>query len=412
MVNKNTIIFKVSEFPHTSETFIISQVITAIGLGYKVHILVHNKLDFNTSLHKELLLKYNLEDKIIYDKVVIPENKTLRFLKIFYLFISNLSSLKSILNFYKFQKEKSFSWIFYWNFYKQFNSFNTIFHIQYGNNKYPIDVLKAKCNYKAKVITTFHGHDAFFPMYGYIPNDGYYDFLFKSADIITVNTKYLANKVEELGCPINKLQIIPVGVDTNYFSATNKVQHTHSILKLINVGRLDPVKGHKHLIEIVYQIVKKGVQVHLNIVGDGEERKILEQLIQRYNLSENVKLVGKKTQSQIKEMYLLSDLYVFAAVPLSDGRRETQGLATLEAQACGLPVLAYNSGGVKYTIKENVTGFLFDEFEIKKVVEKLLFLNENRIVIQEMSNNCFKFVKENFSQNVINEKWSKIYSNL
>ena len=42
----------------------------------------------------------------------------------------------------------------------------------------------------------------------------------------------------------------------------------------------------------------------------------------------------------------------------------------------------------------------------------LLFLNENRNVIQEMSNNCYKFVEENYSQKVINEKWSSIYSNL
>jgi colanic acid/amylovoran biosynthesis glycosyltransferase len=410
--NKKKIIFKISEFPHVSETFIIAQIITAITLNYDVIILVNKVLNFKQSLHEDLLLKYKLNELIVLEDVNIPNNKIIRFLKIFYLFIANLSSVKSILNFYKFQKEKSFSWIFYWVFYKKFNNSNTIFHIQYGNNKFPLDVLKARCNFKAKVITTFHGHDAFFPMHGHIPNDGYYDFLFESADVITANTKYLAKKIENLNCPTNKLEIVPVGVDTTYFNDSNKVKSNNPILKLINVGRLDPVKGHKYLIEIVNQIIKRGIKINLSIIGEGEERSHLEELIHNYNLSENVKLVGKKTQSEIKELYLNSDLYVFAAVPLPDGRRETQGLATLEAQACGLPVMAYNSGGVKYTIKENVTGFLFDEFEIEKVVEKLLFLNENRAIIQEMSNNCHKFVDENFSQNVINEKWSSIYSKL
>jgi colanic acid/amylovoran biosynthesis glycosyltransferase len=410
--NKKKIVFKINEFPHVSETFIIAQIITAIQLNYQVVILVKKVLSFKQSLHEDILLKHKLNEFIVLEDVKIPKIKIFRFLKIFYLFILNIGNLKSILSFYKFQKEKSFSWIFYWDFYKQFNNTNTIFHIQYGNNKFPIDVLKAKCNFKANVITTFHGHDAFFPMHGYIPNDGYYDLLFESADVITANTKYLANKIEQLDCPSSKLKIVPVGVDTTYFNAINKVQNTNPILKLINVGRLDPVKGHKYLIEIVNQIVKRGINIHLCVVGEGEERKNLELLIQKYNLSESIKLVGKKTQSEIKEMYLNSDLYVFAAVPLPDGRRETQGLATLEAQACGLPVIAYNSGGVRYTIKEDVTGFLFDEFEIKAVVEKLLFLNENRSVIQEMSNNCYKFVDENFSQNSINEKWSSIYSNL
>lgn len=410
--NKKRIVFKIGEFPHVSETFIIAQIITAIKLNYEVVILVTKVLDFKQSLHEEILLKHKLNELIVVEDVKVPKIKIIRFLKIFYLFILNIGNLKSILNFYKFQKEKSFSWIFYWEFYNQFNDLNDIFHIQYGNNKFPIDVLKSKCNFKAKVITTFHGHDAFFPMHGYIPNNGYYEFLFESVDIITANTKYLADKIEQLGCPINKLKIVPVGVDTDYFNSSNKVKNTNSILKLINVGRLDPVKGHKYLIEIVNKILKKGVAVHLDIVGDGEERSNLEQLITEYNLSESVKLVGKKTQSEIKGMYLNSDLYVFAAVPLPDGRRETQGLATLEAQACGLPVIAYDSGGVKYTINENITGYLFEEFEIDKVVEKLLFLNENRAIIQEMSDNCYKFVEENYCQKVINEKWSSIYSNL
>lgn len=410
--NKKKIIFKISEFPHVSETFIIAQIITAIQLNYRVTILVNRVLDFKQSLHEEILLKHNLKDLIVVEDVKIPKNKVSRFFKIFFLLISNLSHLKNILNFYKFQKEKSFSWIFYWKFYQQFNNSNTIFHIQYGNNKSPLDVLKAKCNFKAKVITTFHGHDAFFPMHGHIPNDGYYDLLFESADVISANTNYLADKIENLGCSSEKLKIIPVGVDTDYFNLIHRVQNTSSTLQLINVGRLDPVKGHRYLIEIVHEIVKKGIDIHLSIVGDGAERSNLEQLIQNYNLSEKVKLVGKKTQAEIKEMYLHSDLYVFAAVPLPDGRRETQGLATLEAQACGLPVIAYDSGGVKYTIRENETGFIFDEFEIDKVVEKLLFLNENRAVIQEMSDNCFTFVDENFSQKVINEKWFSIYSNL
>lgn len=410
--NKKKIIFKISEFPHVSETFIIAQIITAIKLNYEVVILVNKVLNFKQSLHEDILLKHKLNELIILEEVKIPKIKIIRFFKIFYLFILNISSLKNILNFYKFQKEKSFSWIFYWDFYNQFNNSNTIFHIQYGNNKFPIDTLKSKCNFKAKVITTFHGHDAFFPMHGHIPNDRYYEFLFNSADIITANTKYLATKIEQLGCPSDKLKIVPVGVDTDYFNPSNKGKNTNSILKLINVGRLDPVKGHKYLIEIVNKIIKKGVNINLSIVGEGEERSNLEQLIQEYNLSESIKLLGKKTQSEIKEMYLNGDLYVFTAVPLPDGRRETQGLATLEAQACGLPVIAYDSGGVKYTIKDTITGYLFDEFEIDKVVEKLLFLNENRDVIQEMSNNCYKFVEENYSQKVINEKWSSIYSNL
>ncbi len=49
--NKKKIVFKISEFPHVSETFIIAQILTAIQLNYEVKILVNRVLDFKQSLH-------------------------------------------------------------------------------------------------------------------------------------------------------------------------------------------------------------------------------------------------------------------------------------------------------------------------------------------------------------------------
>ena len=115
--NHRKIIFKISEFPHVSETFIISQIIIALELNYKVSILVNRVLDFKQSLHEELLLKHKLDRFLVFEDVKIPKNKILRFLKISFLFLLNINCIIDILNFYKYQKEKSFSWIFYWVFY-------------------------------------------------------------------------------------------------------------------------------------------------------------------------------------------------------------------------------------------------------------------------------------------------------
>ena len=184
-------------------------------------------------------------------------------------------------------------------------------------------------------------------------------------------------------------------------------------MKLITVGRLNVVKGHVYAFEVVKKLKLLGCNIELIVVGEGQERINLENYIKNNNLYNSINLIGSKSQKQIRELHWKSDIFIFPSVSKHFGNStETQGLATLEAQACGLPVIAYDSGGVKYTIKENVTGFLFDEFEIDKVVEKLLFLNENRAVIQEMSTKCYEFVEKNYSQNVINEKWSGIYSNL
>ena len=60
-IKKNKkIIFKIGQFPHVSETFIIAQIITAIELNYQVVIIVNKVLDFKQSLHEDILLKHKI----------------------------------------------------------------------------------------------------------------------------------------------------------------------------------------------------------------------------------------------------------------------------------------------------------------------------------------------------------------
>ncbi len=99
-------------------------------------------------------------------------------------------------------------------------------------------------------------------------------------------------------------------------------------------------------------------------------------------------------------------------VPLKDGRRETQGLATLEAQACGLPVIAFDSGGVKYTIQDGKTGFVCKEYDVNAVVQKINLFNQNRTLIKEMGEQAAIFVNNEYAQDIIDKKWELLYKSL
>ena len=86
---KQKIVFKISEFPHISETFIVNQIVTAIKLGYEVEILIRKLLNNATDLNIGLIKKYALLDKIIIENYNIPKNKVVRFIKWIFLLISN-----------------------------------------------------------------------------------------------------------------------------------------------------------------------------------------------------------------------------------------------------------------------------------------------------------------------------------
>lgn len=406
-----SIIFKIWKYPLVSETFITSQIITAINCGFDVKIIVEEVLPFEESKQIKLLEKHRIFDKIIIENYNIPKARIYRVVKWLYLLIKNIRHLSKIISFYKYQHSFSLTWLYQLVFYKKHRNVS-IFHIQYGTNKTPLDVLKKIDFIKSSLIVTFHGHDAFFPINGIIPKAGYYDALFGYGDFVIANTPYLANEITALGCPTQKLKIIPVGVDTTFFSFIAPKKKDDNITKLITVGRLEQVKGHKYVIEVAERLHLKGYQIEFVIVGEGREREVLTQLIEDKALQKVVQLAGRKGPAEVREMLQSSDIFLFTSVATNEGRRETQGLATLEAQACGLTVVVFDSGGVKFTVKDGETGFVVPEYDTEAMTSRIIELIENDKLRKKMSKQAVKFVNANYSQKVIDETWKYLYESL
>lgn len=411
-MKQKKIVFKVPEFPHLSETFIVAQIVTAIKLGYEVEILIRKLVVNDNASNAVLIGQYGLLDKIIIEDYKIPKKKIVRLFKWMMLLLINLKNLKCIVKFYKEFPKFSLTWLYQWYFYKQFNE-AAIIHIQYGTNKYPIDNLKKIGFFKPSVIVTFHGHDAFFPINGFIPNNGYYDNLFKYGNLITANTPYLAEKILGLGCPKEMLSIVPVGVDTDFFYPIKRHVVKDEKVKLITVGRLSVVKGHIYAFEVVKKLKKANYNVVLTVIGEGNERINLENYIKANNLFDSIVLVGGKSQEEIRKFLWNSDIFLFPSVSLHYGKStETQGLATIEAGACGLPVVVFDSGGVKYTLKDEESGFIVPEYNTEAMTLRIEELIKNVQLRKNMSNEAVTFVNENYAQKIIDEKWKIIYSNL
>ena len=409
-MHKRKIVFKVPEFPHLTETFIVAQIVTAIKLGYEIEILVRKRIEESTNLRSNLIEEYGLLKKVIIEDYKIPKNRILRYIKWILLLVINVAHFNNILSYHKEQSKFSLTCLFQWVFYNRFIEAD-LFHVQYGTNSNPLATLK-KTGFKPALIVTFHGHDAFFPISGYIHNNGYYDNLFKYGNLITANTPYLAEKIIDLGCPKEKLKIIPVGVDTDFFYSNNDKKKCSDTLKLITVGRLHEMKGQVYCIEAVRILINKGIDVTLTIIGEGAERITLEKLIIEYQLESKVFLSGKKSQEEVRRALWESDVYMLTGQATMNGLRESQGLATLEAQACGLPVIVFDSGGVKYTLEDGISGFVCEEYDIDCMISKVKILIEDTEMAKKMSDQAVTFVNKNYSQKVIDSKWKTIYNNL
>ena len=111
-------------------------------------------------------------------------------------------------------------------------------------------------------------------------------------------------------------------------------------------------------------LCRLGKPVHLVIAGDGKERKTLRDLAESL-LSGNVRFVGKIPRDRMYRFYSAGDIFAFPGI------RETLGMVYLEAQACGLPVVAFDNGGIPEVVQDRVTGFLTPLFDMSAFTDAI-----------------------------------------
>lgn len=166
---------------------------------------------------------------------------------------------------------------------------------------------------------------------------------------------------------------------------------------IISVGRLSKEKGFDELIDVFNIILKERKDWTLNIIGDGEERQLIESKINDYNISNNVVLHGYKNKEYIGNMLLNSSIYAMASY------EESFGIVLIEAQSFGVPCIAFDSAkGACEIIEDNVSGYLVKDRDKNDMVNKLINLMNNeelRINMgKESKINSFKYSKENISR--------------
>ena len=150
----------------------------------------------------------------------------------------------------------------------------------------------------------------------------------------------------------------------NYRSMITSDNNTY--IQFGTVGRLNWSKGFDHLIIALGKIKKKTSNFHLKIAGEGPLRNTLQNLIQKNQLESNVKILGEINHNEVSEF--LSGLNIYIQPSISEGSPVT----LKEAMASGLPILASDAGGIPEIIENNITGFIFQKGNVKKLTTSLL----------------------------------------
>ena len=191
--------------------------------------------------------------------------------------------------------------------------------------------------------------------------------IWKSAVVAVANSNGL-KELAQKAAPDQEIAVIYNGVDLDqFYPLENKAMSNK--LKLISTGRLIERKGYAYLIEAL----RDTSEVELTLIGEGDLYEMLNNLAQKYNVP--VKFLGRVNHEDIAKHLRTAD--VFVQPSLNEGMSNS----VLEAMACGLPIIATDTGGSSELVKGN--GFIVEEKNSKELKEAINKYLEDQTLISK-----------------------------
>lgn len=184
--------------------------------------------------------------------------------------------------------------------------------------------------------------------------------------VVAVSRFTHATLVRGFGVPVRKIALISNGVDLGRFTPRARPAHLQARYGLagrpvlLTISRLYARKGIDRVIESLPAVRAQIPDILYLVVGEGSYRPVLEDLAAAHGMSGHVVFAGAVADHELADHYSLGDVFIMANREMPDGETEGFGLVFLEANACGLPVVAGRAGGSTDAVADQVNGLVVD----------------------------------------------------
>ncbi len=228
---------------------------------------------------------------------------------------------------------------------------------------------------------------------------------FAAADRVIAVSGFIAEVLRKAGCPPEKITVHFIGVDTARFTPwaghgaapdARTAAEARSATEVLFVGRLVEKKGVTHLIRAMQEVRRTVPAAELVLAGDGPLRTALEKECLVHGVP--ARFLGVQTPEQV--IGLMRRAAVLCGPSIADSRGNAEGLPItfLEAQACGLPVIASMSGGTGEGIVHGETGVLFTPGDERALADHLLAMlgPSNDALRHRMSIAARRYIEQQF----------------
>jgi len=203
-------------------------------------------------------------------------------------------------------------------------------------------------------------------------------------------------------------EIIPAGVDIEFFKKDGDKFDIEGYPKILFLGRLDERKGVLKIINVFSKFLKVKKDAKLIVAGKGPLDTVARKLVKDLNIEDRVLFTGYVKKDDIPKYYRTADIYCSPALG-----GESFGIVLLEAMACNTPVIASSIHGYSQVIENFKNGILFDPLSDDDLVSKLIILSDDEKLRESLKINGEKRALEYSWENVsfkIEEFYRKILS--
>jgi glycosyltransferase involved in cell wall biosynthesis len=173
---------------------------------------------------------------------------------------------------------------------------------------------------------------------------------------------------------------------------------------VLYVGRFNVFKNVESLIEATARLQRMEVgEFELELVGEGEQRPVLERMVSDLGLTRRVQFTGWVPRERIAEHYRSADIFVTATT--WEGMPNT----VLEAMACGLPIVGTQASGLQELVCDDVNGYLVPMRDPDALAEALARLINNGFERRRMGRESRRRAEREFAWEYIARQYVEVY---